>query len=386
MNTNNAHSVTVLKTVHSKELVQSVISTSDKINTKFRMLAICKLTGISIHIVIADTPGMHLDYPHPFSIYKNVVEFSSLPFKTLSSNYSIELVAGCLITALSEYHLLGDKLSGVHRNALLSQLPHYTLVDAIRFVTSLTKRQASWLPKLSLEACSTDSIQQQSVHDTVKNYILECKAIVQPESDETGKTATTKDDKREYSAKLLGDLVDRAKNKIPASIIVKENKDNFKVLLLELIADGIAPKKLTNLLKMLNSGSNLFSIMPEIREKLSIALKKLEDETANELAELICHPVYYKKAKVEIATAISSQDEFQPKVKPTLAQILAARQQGLPANTFAYDKEQEQKNEEIEEQLEEIDEDGLELATLEGESTVDNLFDNPEELGDDDGF
>lgn len=334
----NNRTTPALRTKHSTQLVDDILYTTEQYTEQ--QIVICDVTGINISMNIPSIYGKCYNYKNPLADYKNVIELSKIQYQLLVTKYDSHILAGAFLSALTHWHLLSDKLSAVQRNMLLQDASPVILIDAISFICSLSKRQASWLPQISFAVAQSDPSKISTIEDITKNYIKECKAIVNPKQDEYEETATALQDSRDYAAKILmqSAMMSREKNRVPDNIIIRENKDNFKLLLIELVAEDIASKKLITMLRMLSQGSNLYTLHQEIRVKFVSALLKLENDVANEIIAIINHNVYNKAKEIVMGKEISTQAEFQPKIKPTLAQIIAARKRNLDPSVVMYEE------------------------------------------------
>lgn len=304
--------------------------------------AICDITGIALAFDLPNIEGMYMDYINPLSIYKNVVSMSKLPYKVYWSKYRIDIVAGCFLSAATYHHLIQDKLSAAHRNILLQECPHFLLVEAIRFIISLTSRQLSHLDKMSFGEGIEYKRKDKPAFHTLTDWLAESKAAIYPISSDKG-TATELQNARDYSIRLLdAKLGNKRINAIPFKISLKENKDNIKIFITEGIEESIFQPKLIPLLKLLTHSNNLSNMDEQLRVRYSNILGKIDHEIAREIIKIINHPVYSSSEKIlidrvqdirsgsiSIGNEISEESIYKSSIKLTISQIIEAKQKGI---------------------------------------------------------
>lgn len=306
------------------------------------LTCVCPTTGIAIAFDLPDIKGMYMEYTNPLSIYKNVVELSKLPYKVYWSKYRMDIVAGCFLTVASHRNLVSDKLSAAHRNILLQECPHFLLVEAIRFIVDLTERECNGLAKMSFEIGLDFKRKEQVAFHTITDWLKESKASIYPTAADKG-TATELDNSREYAIKLLNSkIADKKTGTIPYKVILKENRDNIKILIAEGIEDSIFKTQLIPLLKLLTHSDNLANLDTNYRAKYTKALVKIDHDIARDIVKIINHKVYSSATKeledrikdiktgaIGIANEITESSLHLPSKPMTISEILAAKRAEL---------------------------------------------------------
>ena len=230
-------------------------------------LAVCPITGILISLDIPFIPNKILSYENPLARIDNAREIANLEYKE-QSKISPHILSGILLTILSHYDLIEDHLSSTERNALLSTIPPYHLCDAMRLISTCTRRRIELFPKISLASTSTKYSQPTQL---LINYIEVCKASMLP---------TLREARIERDYKIT-------KTKEDKSPITSLTKKRAKNLVASLIQEEILNPKIVTLLKLICQGDNLITLNSTVREKLVNKLRTMTSTSSAQLADLI---------------------------------------------------------------------------------------------------
>ena len=238
-----------------------------KMKTSKTQLAVCPITGILISMDIPFIPNKILSYENPLSRIDNAREIAKLEYKE-QSKISPHILSGVLLTILSHYELIEDHLSSTERNILLSTIPAYHLCDAMRFISTCTRRRIELFPRISLASTSTEYSQPTEL---LINYINVCRATLAPTMKEARET-------RDYIS------TSPSKDKSSISVSVKKRAKN---LVTSLIGEEVLNPKVITLLKLVCQGDNLVTLNSTVREKLVTKLRSLSSTSSAQLADLI---------------------------------------------------------------------------------------------------
>ena len=238
-----------------------------KMKTSKTQLAVCPITGILISIDIPFIPNKVLSYENPLSRIDNAREIANLEYKE-QSKISPHILSGVLLTILSHYELIEDHLSSTERNILLATVPAYHLCDAMRFISTCSRRRIELFPRISLSSTSTEYSQPTEL---LINYINVCRSTLAPTMKEARET-------RDYIS------TSSSKDKSSISVSVKKRAKN---LVTSLIGEEVLNPKVITLLKLVCQGDNLVTLNSTVREKLVTKLRSLSSTSSAQLADLI---------------------------------------------------------------------------------------------------
>ena len=312
-----------------------------KMKTSKTQLAICPITGILLSMDIPFIPNKILSYENPLSRIDNAKEIASMEYKE-QSKISPHILSGILLTILSHYDLIEDHLSSMERNTLLSTIPPYHLCDAMRFITSCTRRRIELFPKISLASTSTEYSQPTQL---LINYIEVCKATLAP---------TFREARIERDYKIT-------KTKEDKSSITSLTKKRAKNLVASLIQEEILNPKIVTLLKLICQGDNLITLNSTVREKLVNKLRTMTSTSSAQLADLIeeveeditsAERAFKQDYDEELNTLTSDMPAYRE--KKSLKDILAEKL-GKKSNTCEAIPLRVEEPAKLEEETEEID-------------------------------
>ena len=238
-----------------------------KMKTSKTQLAVCPITGILLSMDIPFIPNKIYSYENPLSRIDNAREIANLEYKE-QSKISPHILSGVLLTILSHYELIEDHLSSTERNILLSTIPAYHLCDAMRFISTCSRRRIELFPKISLSSTSTEYSQPTEL---LINYINVCRATLAPTMKEARET-------RDYIS------TSPSKDKSSISVSVKKRAKN---LVTSLIQEEVLNPKVVTLLKLVCQGDNLVTLNSTVREKLVAKLRTMTSISSVQLADLI---------------------------------------------------------------------------------------------------
>ena len=315
--------------------------------TSKTQLAVCPITGILLSMDIPFIPNKIYSYENPLSRIDNAREIANLEYKE-QSKISPHILSGVLLTILSHYELIEDHLSSTERNTLISTIPPYHLCDAMRFITSCSRRRIELFPKISLSSTSTEYSQPTEL---LINYIEVCKATLAPTMKEARET-------RDYIS------TSPSKDKSSISVSVKKRAKN---LVTSLIREEVLNPKVITLLKLVCQGDNLVTLNSTVREKLVAKLRTMTSVSSVHLADLIedtekeitsAERAFKQEYDEELTTLTSEMPAYRERksLKDILAEKLnkkncEATAQGQALETSS--KQQEQEEQEQEESSEE---------------------------------
>lgn len=360
-------------------------------------LAVCPITGILLSMDIPFIPNKIYSYENPLSRIDNAREIANLEYKE-QSKISPHILSGVLLTILSHYELIEDHLSSTERNTLLSTIPPYHLCDAMRFITSCSRRRIELFPKLSLSSTSTEYSQPTQL---LINYIEVCKASILPTLTET---------RIERDHKVSKEI----ENKTSLSASTKKRAKN---LVTSLIQEEVLNPKIVTLLKLVCQGDNLVTLNSTVREKLVAKLRTMTSTSSVQLADLIedtekdittAERAFKQEYDEELTTLTSDMPSYGAKksLKDILAEKLGRKSNTCeaiplrveePAKLEEETQETDSSNEEdnnifpsslekksfkdlLDEVKEEIEEDEFQEYALEVEQTAFNAAFDPNEF------
>ena len=286
-----------------------------------QQLAFCTITGIQISIATPAIQGYALEYKNPYSILKNALDIGKLPFHSKNS-IPRSILAGCLLTLLSHYNKVSDKLSAAERNLVLQEASPYALHSMLSLFAEHTKDAISYYPSLSLASEHTSL----GISDMLMNY---CKAQT------AGVEIETK-----YSVTQI--KVKKTKAYSITSTVREELKDAISLFL----SNNSVNTKLAAILKLCGQQNNLLEIDDGIFSRIITKLNDISTPEACSLASLFMEVRAKKNVSVE-ETLERFSDSYQ---KPlTLAEIIA-RKVAIANGTYteASEEAEEDEDEEVE--------------------------------------
>ena len=314
-----------------------------RMKTSKLQLAVCPITGILLSMDIPFIPNKIYSYENPLSRIDNAREIANLEYKE-QSKISPHILSGVLLTILSHYELIEDHLSSTERNTLLSTIPPYHLCDAMRFITSCSRRRIELFPKISLSSTSTEYSQPTEL---LINYIEVCKASVLP-------TMTEARRERDYKTSISS----QEKTSLSAS-----TKKRAKNLVTSLIQEEVLNPKIITLLKLICQGDNLVTLNSTVREKLVAKLRTMTSISSVHLADLIedtekeitsAERAFKQEYDEELTTLTSDMPAYRE--RKSLKDILAEKLGKKNCEATAQGQGQETNNKQQEKQEEETEE------------------------------
>lgn len=345
-------------------------------------LGICPITGISVTIDIPSLPII-FEYPNPLSIPHNAKNIFSIEYKE-ASKLSNSILAGSLLSLLSHYELIQDKLSGIERNAILSEIPPYYIWKFGAFLVSLSSRKINLLPHLSLNLYEES---YSSPLDVIQNYYEACTSAIE--------------ENPPYPIIKKEDRISLSKNKKQKNNINKEKREEARFLLKSFLSSFSVSPKFSSLLKLIVKDDNLITLHKELRDRIVKKLEETENEFAEDLALVISSfekslsqaDKYKIQEDREILNSVS--DSFVPlRTRKSLKEILAEKQgkklespEGISPETSIIKEEQEEQEEKQEESLSYVELDLIqEMKQIEQELREENEEDKENKDDDYDTF
>lgn len=284
--------------------------------TKVQALALCPITGISMQIISPAMPckqGLILKLDNPLALAENALAVSKLAFSELLP-LPTQTLAAIILSLLEHWKLRNDKLLAVEANIILSNLQPLKLIEAIRFLSSLSSYTSKRIPRLSLE---------EGKEQTLISWLSSCTMSLQlpPTQREEIKKQTKQ---RSYIDSSLS----------------SQDRQEAKTLINSLITDSIISPKLAILFKQSYHKNQLVLMGETMRESLCKYLSRFpSNEEAVKLIAL------YKRVKAsatqqERITAKQLDEEWGfasdsftnnniPSKNLSLMQIIAARKEQL---------------------------------------------------------
>ncbi len=254
--------------------------------------AVCEITGLTITMDIPAIPSKNLlTYKNPLAIPMNAIGIAKLSYKD-HSTMPVEVLAGTVLSLMSHYSLIRDKLSAIQRNEILSHCSHYSLSSFLSLIASQSKDKIREYKEFSFEAI-TEFSQAQSAFS---NYVELCQGKVQTQA--TYSVSYQKPKKEKVIRSVSPALRSRMKSSIDS-----------------LALSGMVNHKILQVLKTITMGDNLYDFSPSLKEKLIIKLEALEIPAAMEFVSILEE------------SSIKETDIAQnfPKKSKTLAEIIAEK-------------------------------------------------------------
>lgn len=328
-----------------------------RMKTSKLQLAVCPITGILLSLDIPFIPNLILTYENPFARIDNAKSFAALEYKE-QCKVSPHILSGILLTILSHYELIDDRLSSTERNAFISTVPAYHICNLMRFIVSCNRKRIQLFPKLSFSSTSTEYSQPTEV---LINYYEVCKATTYNTITEDLEVVRT-----------LNNNNNKSKSSISAS-----TRKTIKNTITTLVNERAINNKIVTLLKLMTQGDNLITMNQDLKEKLISKLRDVESFTnsGNRLADLLedveDSMTVYEKQKAEdsreVLNTFSSSLPSYSSTRKSLKEILAEKtnkkiEEAKKDNSFSAFKSmmEEIKEEVMNEELEEDEEEDFE--------------------------
>lgn len=294
--------------------------------SKKQQLAFCTITGISISIETPAIQGYALEYKNPYSILKNAIDIGKLPFASKNA-IPKSILAGCLLTLLSHYNKIADKLSAAERNITLQEASPYALHSMLSLFAERSKESISYFPSLSLTSDHTSL----GVSDILMNYYKAQTSGIELESKYTITLTKAKKEK--------------------AFTITSTVREELKAAISLFLTNNACNAKLASVLKLCGQQNHLLEISQDIFDKMIAKLMDINSVESISLADLFTEIRNKKNVSVE-ETLERFSDAYQ---KPlTLAEIIA-KKIAIANGTYTEEKETNiEENEEDEEYDEEM--------------------------------
>lgn len=306
----------------------------------------CSITGISLVILspFFEIKGYSLSYNNPLAYGENFKPIALLPLSTLVT-MDKSILAGVLLAIMKRRELLAlspknenpSCLTSVEQNILLQELAPLYLVDLIKFFIPITRKQALLIPKIALSPKQDSELQKSSLKDLLKNYKSVVTSILY------NYVSCEKDKEQKEINLLVGRAERMILGKISSANLVKTRaieaarktrETRQEELLLagrklvkQLSIASNLSDKLQGFIKVLFQGQTLLTIEPSVKERISTALQKHEEDIlALELSKIIMNPIMtlekeslfpsmeVRTEQEEISTEVTSVEQEQKKL------------------------------------------------------------------------
>lgn len=245
-------------------------------------LGYCPITGILLEVKIPSLPAsVILSYKNPLANIENSKAIFYLPYKELASVPS-SILAGCLLSVLTHYDLITDKLSSIERNDILSEYPSFTLYSTGKDLLSYSDSRIAEFPSLSL----TEALAYH-IPSLLKTYLEACK--------NSGNYF-----RREDTIEVTRTITSKGKAKKSLEVSSDQRKE-AKVLVSRIIAEEVLTPKLVTLLKVITQGNTLMTMSAEFRAKLVAKLDTFECAAAVILSNLVSSFISEKEEEKEFS-------------------------------------------------------------------------------------
>lgn len=245
-------------------------------------LGYCPITGILLEVKIPSLPSsMLLSYKNPLANIENSKALFSIPYKELASVPN-NILAGCLLSVLTHYDLITDKLSSIERNDILSEYPSFTLYNTAKDILSYSDSRIAGFPSLSL----TEALAYY-IPSLLKNYLEACRT--------SGNYF-----RREDTIEITRTITSKVKAKKSLEVSTDQRKE-VKALVSRIISEEVLTPKLVTLLKVITQGNTLMTMSAEFRTKLVAKLDTFECAAAVILSNLISSFIPEKEEEQEFS-------------------------------------------------------------------------------------
>lgn len=232
-------------------------------------LAICNTTGIAITCELPFIPNKQYNYINPLAFPSNARSLGEIGYSNGHDRISPQVISGCILSLLVSLELIEDKLSAIERNILLCEIPIFHLSLSLRFLASVTEKQAARLPHLSLDITEN---KESTIFICFTNYIKQCKQILQ--SDEFAS-------QRVYSSSVSKIKQFKHTNFTP------EMRAQAKQYVTALILDDLISPRLASVLKIVCQKDNLLTMAATMRSKLIEMLSAIQSDDASNLVTIL---------------------------------------------------------------------------------------------------
>lgn len=344
---------------------------------------VCKITGITVEMILPKIPGHVLEYTNPLSSYGNVKGIIEQGIEYLTK-LDAQILAGIWLTAYRHYDLVAKPNErgpeAVAINAMLRTAGKEILVDGLHLMGHINSFNKDRLPKFSLDYNAHREF--NSVGPALQEYNKAIRNVIYPgaesqysKSREAVELATIEEGKYQDDSSYV--LKQAAKTRLSSDERAYEeqfikNRREAKLILARLTEARSIPALLLAKLKPVFVGKNLVAMAPETRASVAAKLRSFSVEDAQRLAEIVeqGHNPYDIFADIDDAfttneSNLSGLEAPAPVAKRSLAEILAAKKNGtyvadpkpveavVPSVKLTYTAEDELRHQELEEAIDE---------------------------------
>lgn len=329
-----------------------------------KLLATCSITGIAITIEAPSILGYSLEYTNPIAEAKNFLKLAELPSIELTK-LPPPILCGILLAILKHYERMDCPMSAEAQNLSLQSIHPTTIVDSIKFFSSLqsaTSRNLSILPHLTLAPRDAEELQKSSPTNVLRNYRTVCSDILFPPANQVELTRIHKEvdaihyNKIEGNNKRIAEAILRARRTKEATQL--DLMRTGRKIIRELTEENILSPNLLNFLKLLFSKENLLTAGTDVKDRISKALLKHQNSKCLSLVKIIndncstneLNTIFKNPEDEEIEEELTGVEEKEEK-KLTLLERIKLKAAGKNITPIRMDTKVPPIREQVEEEL-----------------------------------
>jgi hypothetical protein len=272
----------------------------------------CAVTGIltTFHIpTLPPLPLLSFAGLHPLANATACRALASYKYSEEHHKLAPTILAGAILSILADLQIRDDHIHAVEANAILSNLPLFTLSQVLSFAASLEPRHTKRIPHISLE---------EKDPETLTRWHADCIEAF----------ASSISERQTYQAPPV-----RKAQATESALFARIRKD-ARILFNELKDSDVLPSKLSNVIGIALQGRNMLTVSDSLRSNIAKALLILDTEETKKLASIFStiKEATEKEEKARDIVFLSSiekvSDSFTDDKKPkTIKELLAKRKE-----------------------------------------------------------